>query len=149
MRLYDLIQKGVIKNEIRHYDHLMGWIELERKNYSRAIEYFDKALALVADYWDLNFFFRSSLALAYYEAGNLENARREFEKTQSLPCGRGNYGDIFAKNFYNLGKVYEQLGQKAKAIQSYQKFLDLWKDADPDLPEVPDAKKRLAGLKGI
>ncbi len=46
-----------------------------------------------------------------------------------------------------LGKVYEQQGNKAKAIEHYKKFLNLWKDADPGIAEVEDAKKRLAGLK--
>jgi serine/threonine protein kinase/Flp pilus assembly protein TadD len=48
---------------------------------------------------------------------------------------------------YNVGKVYELKGDKAKAIEHYEKFLDLRKDADPGIVEVEDAKKRLAGLK--
>jgi len=47
----------------------------------------------------------------------------------------------------NSGKN-RQKDQKAKAIYNYEKFRDLWKDADPGIAEVEDAPKRLAGLKG-
>jgi hypothetical protein len=46
-----------------------------------------------------------------------------------------------------LGKIYEQQDNRGKAIENYEKFLDLWKNADSGFPEVEDARKRLAGLK--
>ena len=61
--------------------------------------------------------------------------------------GRIAFGDIRAKVFYMLGKIHEQHGNSAKDIEQYEKFLDLWKDADPGIREIEDAKKRLAGLK--
>ena len=40
--------------------------------------------------------------------------------------------------------VLSQPGRTAEARTAYQEFLEFWKDADPDLPIVQDAKKRLA-----
>ena len=45
-----------------------------------------------------------------------------------------------------LGKIYQEQGKKNKAMENYEKFLDLWKEADPGIPEVENAKKELAEL---
>ena len=42
-----------------------------------------------------------------------------------------------------LGKIYEQQGDTAKAIEQYEKFLPLWKDANPGIAEVDDARKSI------
>jgi hypothetical protein len=43
--------------------------------------------------------------------------------------------------------LYEGLGDTAKAIANYRGFIELWKNADPELqPRVADAKRRLARL---
>jgi len=36
-----------------------------------------------------------------------------------------------------------------KAIGHYEKFLSIWKDADPGIAEVGDAKKRVAELQKL
>ena len=72
----------------------------------------------------------------------------EYERITKLTTSRFHYGDICAKSFYMLAKIYKHQDNRGKAIENYEKSLDLWKDADPGLPEVEDARKRLAGLKG-
>lgn len=136
---------------MRYYHHLRGYIELKRHNIAEAITYFEEANALLPFQYDPDGDehapFYEGLALAFYEAGNLEKAREWYEKILSLTSGRILYGDIYAKSIYMLGRIYEQKGWQGKAIENYEKFLDLWKDADQGIPEVEEAKQRLIALQ--
>ena len=146
-----LTENDMNKKLIRDYYHLRGLIEAERGEHSKAIESFKQAISLLTS--------RSglqgkpppgpieSLASTYYRTGDLNKAREQYERILSLTQSRIPDGDTYAKAFYMLGKIYEQQGNTAKALEHYEKFLDLWKDADPGLPEIEDARKRLAGLK--
>jgi len=51
------------------------------------------------------------------------------------------------KVYYLLGQAYDKSGWTKKAIEKYEKFLSIWKDADQGIKEVDDAKARLARLK--
>ena len=149
--LKSLIDKGINKKELLMCEYILGLIELGKKNYRQAADLLGRACGRVD--FETNFssdhaLYFDSLAGALYESGDLDNARKEYEKITLLTTGRLHYGDIYAKAFYMLGKIAEQQGDKARAGQNYRKFLDLWKDADPGLPEVADAKRRLGGLKG-
>ncbi len=145
--LREMIEQGMNKKLMRHYYHLMGMIEIERHDYSRAIEYFKKGLPLLYQLSGARLIYADSLGLAYYRLGDLDKAREEYERIDSLYTGRLTNGDVYAKSFYMLGKIYEQQGNTTKAIENYDKFLELWKDADPGMAEVEDAKKQLETLK--
>jgi len=146
-----IAKESLNEKDIRWYYHLMGLIELEKKSIANAVEYFEKAIFLLnfEGHWinDLHALFIEPLAAAYFQSGDLEKAREEYEKISSLTKGRLYYGDIYAKSFYMLGKIYEQQRDRGKAIEHYEKFLNLWKDADRDFPEVQDTKKKLGELK--
>jgi serine/threonine protein kinase/tetratricopeptide (TPR) repeat protein len=145
-----LVEKSQYKKYIRFYHHLMGLIELKKEKYTEAIDYFNKAISLLSypsAGIERHAFYINYLALAYYESGDLEKAQEEYERITALTNGRLYFGDIYAKSFYMLGKIREQQGDTAKAIEHYERFLDLWKDADPGLAEVEDARERFARLK--
>jgi Tfp pilus assembly protein PilF len=46
-----------------------------------------------------------------------------------------------------LARAYAMQGDTAKAKPAYQDFLTLWKDADPDIPVLKQAKAEYANLK--
>jgi len=46
-----------------------------------------------------------------------------------------------------MGRTYAMKGDAAKARTAYEDFLTLWKDADPDIPILKEAKAEYAKLQ--
>ena len=46
-----------------------------------------------------------------------------------------------------LARAYALQGDTAKARSAYQEFFTLWKDADPDIPILKDAKAEFAKIR--
>ncbi len=90
------------------------------------------------------------LAECQYEEGLLDKALESLRKLQPINSNfyywRANY---YPKSFYLMGKIYEKKGDTNLAIKNYEKFLELWKDADKDLPDLIDAKTRYAKLTEV
>jgi tetratricopeptide (TPR) repeat protein len=141
-----IIESMLFKKQIRWYFDLLGYIELYKNDLPKAINYYEQAASLdpspdIAKDVDL----LEDLGSAYFKHRDMDRARGTFEKIISQLSSKWN-GDIYVKSFYMLGRIAEQQGDKTRARGNYHKFLDLWKDADPGISEVDDAKKRLAAL---
>jgi len=54
---------------------------------------------------------------------------------------------IAALAHLQLGRAYAMQGDTAKARAAYNDFLTLWKDADPDIPILRQAKAEYAKLQ--
>ena len=154
--LKDIIENWLNRKLMRYYYHLIGRIELEKGNSSKAIGNFKKTMTLLPyQHFEWHYrlpmahsLFLGSLADAYYGSGDFESAEQEYKKITFLTIGKLWYGDMLTNSHYMLARVFEQMGQREKAITHYEKFLALTKNADPGIREIDEAKKRLAVLKG-
>jgi eukaryotic-like serine/threonine-protein kinase len=49
-----------------------------------------------------------------------------------------------------LAQLYDALGQPEKGAEQYRSFIELWKNADPELqPRVAEARRQLAKLTPV
>jgi tetratricopeptide (TPR) repeat protein len=97
----------------------------------------------------------SNLARAYDAAGQADSAIANFERyiatTYWLKGGQQLLDPLQLPAMRErLGQLYEAKGDAAKAAENYRAFIELWKNADPELqPRVKAARERLAKLTPV
>jgi DNA-binding winged helix-turn-helix (wHTH) protein len=84
--------------------------------------------------------------LAYLESGDGRSAAGEFQKLIDNPGLCWGYVTCPLARL-QLSRSQRLMGDKASARKSYEEFLSIWKDADPDLPVYRQAKSEYAQLR--
>jgi DNA-binding winged helix-turn-helix (wHTH) protein/Flp pilus assembly protein TadD len=84
--------------------------------------------------------------LAYLELGDGRSAVAQFQELIDNPgfTVRHVTGPLAR---LQLGRAQKMMGDEAAARKSYETFLDLWKNADPDIPIYQQAKAEYAKLR--
>jgi predicted Zn-dependent protease len=149
-RLADDLNKRFPEHTIVQFNYLptlRAQIALNRNDAAKAIE-----VLLAATRYELGDVGLGSLypvyarGQAYLAAHESSKAVIEFQK---IIDHRGIVlnSPIGALAHLRLGRAYFMQGDTVKAKAAYQDFLTLWKDADPDIPILKQAKAEYAKLQ--
>jgi tetratricopeptide (TPR) repeat protein len=89
------------------------------------------------------------LGTTYDKIGQPDSALAAYEQLVTRPTLNRLYngGLTLAPALKRLGELYEARGDRKRAREYYERFVTLWKDADPELqPGVKEVRGRLAKL---
>ncbi len=147
-RLADDLEKRFPTDTLLHGINLpvvRATIEIQRGNPAKAIELLQKAkpyeLGGIAAY---SIHYRRGQALLKARQG--VEAATEFQKILDHQ-GLWPISPLYALAHLGLARAHALAGDTAGARRAYQDFLALWKDADPDIPILQEAKAEYAKLR--
>jgi tetratricopeptide (TPR) repeat protein len=131
-------------NDSSHAQEMRGYIAFHGRQYGDA-----QSELRAADQVGCPICNAPLLARAYDLDGKPDSAITIYERYLNTPAlERTGVDATFLPAVHKrLGELYEAKGQHDKALSHYRAFIDLWKNADPELqPKVTDAKQRVAAL---
>jgi eukaryotic-like serine/threonine-protein kinase len=116
-------------------------IELQRNQPAKAIRLLESAAPFERRYPEAVYL----RGLAYLRTGKSVDAATEFRKI--IDHKGANRGARYPLAYVGLARAAAQQGDTDLARKVYQDFFMLWKDADPDIPVLIEAKKEYAALR--
>ncbi len=122
---------------------IKGEISLANGSAAEAIESFQLSLQLDPR----NIRSLDSLALAYRKLGKPQEAAAKYEEIIARCMLGGEEQEYWILANCELGKIYKEIGDIQRSKEHYGRFLNIWKDADADIPILIEAKAEYAKLQ--
>jgi Flp pilus assembly protein TadD len=91
--------------------------------------------------------FRDGPARVQIAGGNLTGAIDIYRRLLTQDISQKWTSILEPRFVLQLARLLERAGDRAGAREQYQRFLDLWHQADAGLPEVTEGRQRLAALR--
>lgn len=138
-------------------DYSSALVSYEEGKNELALEQFRKVIEALPPNHEPNIFYGITLL----KTEQISDAITEFQRLRywpgyndvyfadDIPCARYYWPIQAVKAHYWLGVAYEKQGEKDKALKEYKEFLEIWKDADFESPQINDAKSRIEKLEGM
>jgi len=117
-------------------------IELRRRNAAKALD----LMTAATPYEGGNPGAMAVHATMFREAGRYDDAIKEYQRAVAMK-GMSPSDPAIPYSQLGLARTYARKGDTAKARTIYQDLLALWKNADPDLPLLKQAKAEYAKLE--
>jgi tetratricopeptide (TPR) repeat protein len=124
------------------YWTMVGNARFAAGDFDSAIVYYERGAGRRLDFEE-----HMQMGRAHAGARHFRDAQRYFDEAGGIfDDSRRNNTYWAVLYYYWSAQVYDKSGKTQEAVANYRKFLDIWKDADPGIQEIDDAKTRLAAL---
>jgi len=144
-----LFPNGTIWNAVQ-LPEIRAAIALNRNQPDRSVELLTSASPYERSYLEASYL----RGLAYLRLGKGAEAVVEFQKIVDHKGANWgatwihpNWGQYYSLSYLGMARGFALAGDTAKAKNAFQDFFALWKDADPDLPVLKQARADSAELR--
>jgi tetratricopeptide (TPR) repeat protein/tRNA A-37 threonylcarbamoyl transferase component Bud32 len=143
---------AIRRDQLPQHQVAEAWIALAERKYDEALRLFRRGDSLPDGPQDTcTPCLPIRAALTFDVAGRGDSAITQYHLYLSAPYaarpGMAFDGVWLPHVYWRLANLYEGKSDVRRAVEYYQKFIELWRDADPEFqPRVAEARRRLARL---
>jgi tetratricopeptide (TPR) repeat protein len=144
--LQELEAQSLNRRAVRHVYLLNGILYSREGKHAEALDEFKRAQKLMPMLDGSQTLLSYALGEALWAAGEPEKGLRIYAGIQKRPLASLESSYLYARSFIQMARIQQERGKDEEARKNLEKFLELWKDADPDIPLLQDARQQLRSL---